>query len=95
MCKITFQFIWGFGKFLEYADTTVKLYQLLCWWIFVSNAQALVGINNNNLFNIHNYYTGTIWQVSWKQPNTTCQQIFKNAQNNVQYSPFLINIPLL
>jgi hypothetical protein len=31
----------------------------------------------DNLFNIHNCYTGAIGQVSWKQPNTTCQQLLK------------------
>jgi hypothetical protein len=51
--------------------------------------------NNDNLFYIHNGYTGTIGQVSWKQTNTTCQQLLKNAQDNVQYNPLLINIPLL
>jgi hypothetical protein len=54
--------------------------------------------DNDNLFNIHNCYTGTIGQ-SVKQPKTTCQHLFKNVQNTiqgyVQYNPFLINIALL
>jgi hypothetical protein len=53
----------------------------------------------DNLSNIHNCYTGTIGQVSYKQPKTTCEQLLKNVQNNiqdnVQYNSFLINIPLL
>jgi hypothetical protein len=54
---------------------------------------------NDNLFNNHNCYTGIIGQVSWKQLNTTCQQLLKNIQNNIQdnvkYNSFLINITLL
>jgi hypothetical protein len=34
----------------------------------------------DHLFNIHKRYTGTTGQVTWKQPNTKCQQLFKNVQ---------------
>jgi hypothetical protein len=33
--------------------------------------------DNDNLYNTHKCYTGTIGQVSYKQPNTTCQQLLK------------------
>jgi hypothetical protein len=39
---------------------------------------------NDNLFNINNCHTGPIGQFSWKQPNSACQQLLKNVQNNIQ-----------
>jgi hypothetical protein len=55
--------------------------------------------DKDNLFNIHDCYTDTTGQIGRKQPDTTCSQLLKNVQNNIQdnvkYNPFLINIPLL
>jgi hypothetical protein len=73
-------------------------FKVTCWCCFIrvfcthSLYEHWIYLFLFNLFNIHNCYTGIIGQVSWKQPNTTCQQLLRNVQNNiqdnVQYNPF-------